>query len=136
MFSRFVADSRSEPFEGQQEFGGPLAGADDIPGGAEGGLMTATAARNGGVRVYSFGRGDLGALLHSDDAGHAAAEGPVALKNHWSVLQVWARHGSEGGRGACRPVRMQRFFLFCGRRGVIGPWAISSVYGFLPRFTC
>lgn len=81
-----VSDSRNEPINGQ-DFGN----LDDVPGGAEGDLITAAAAaaaRNGGVRVYSFGRGDLGALLHSDDADHAAADGPVALKHHWSVLQV------------------------------------------------
>lgn len=49
------------------------------------------AGGDGGVGVFSFGRGDLGALLHSDDADHSAEEDAVVVKNHRSLLQVRAR---------------------------------------------
>lgn len=42
----------------------------------------------GQIQVYSWGRGDLGALLQADDGDHVVKDGPVPLKEHWSVLQV------------------------------------------------
>lgn len=63
-----------------------------------------------GVGVFSFGRGDLGALLHSDDVDHSAEEGPVVVKNHRSLLQV--RRASFlllRGRYGCLSLRSCRF---------------------------
>ncbi|CAM9423866.1 unnamed protein product [Scytosiphon promiscuus] len=82
-----LAEVEENPEEEKAEGGAPQLGPDPAEGGA---VVSTTkpAGRNGGVRVYSFGRGDLGALLHGDDADHIAGEGPVALKDHWSVIQV------------------------------------------------
>ena len=66
-------------------------GAERFPRGEESegaAVGAAVAAADGAVSVYSFGRGDLGALLQPDDSDHTVDEGPVTLKNHWSVLQV------------------------------------------------
>lgn len=144
----FVADSRNEPFEGQDLE--ELAGVDDVSSGGTGdGLTAAAAARNGGVRAYSFGRGDLGALLHSDDADHAAADGPVALKDHWSVLQVHygvillvgaARLGLVvgGGRGGVKGAPCLRYSCFSALTGSRVKWAplLSPAYVVGPDRPC
>ena len=43
------------------------------------------------VQVYSFGRGDLGTLLQSDDSDHSPEDGPVTLEEGGSVVQVSAQ---------------------------------------------
>ena len=46
------------------------------------------AAEKRAVQVYSFGRGDLGTLLQSDDSDHSPEDGPVDLQENGSVIQV------------------------------------------------
>ncbi|CAB1107056.1 unnamed protein product [Ectocarpus sp. CCAP 1310/34] len=77
--------------EGQGSDGGTVASASPMEVEASATSAEAPqdqAAGEGGVGVFSFGRGDLGALLHADDADHSAEEGPVVVKNHRSLLQV------------------------------------------------
>ncbi|CBJ32016.1 conserved unknown protein [Ectocarpus siliculosus] len=77
--------------EGQGSDGGTVALASPMEveaSATSAGAPQDQVAGEGGVGVFSFGRGDLGALLHSDDADHSAKEGPVVVKNHRSVLQV------------------------------------------------
>ncbi|CAM9316002.1 unnamed protein product [Choristocarpus tenellus] len=70
------------------------SGAANGSGAEAGGLGDDVLVLDGGpndpvpTRVYSFGRGDLSALLQNDDEDHSAWEGPVELKSHWNVLQV------------------------------------------------
>lgn len=79
-------------------FEGELEGYSRGDGGEGAVVGAAAAAADGAVSVYSFGRGDLGALLQGDDVDHGAEEGPVTLREHWSVLQVSCRDG-RGGEG-------------------------------------
>lgn len=94
-------ESEETPEEGkEQERGAPSISSTD-PDEPE--AAVSSAGRNGGVRLYSFGRGDLGALLHGDDADHSAGEGPVALKDHWSVIQVGRRVRARAWGGDREP---------------------------------
>ena len=45
------------------------------------------------VKVYSFGRGDLGTLLQPDDSDHSPEDGPVDVQEDGTVIQVSAQGG-------------------------------------------
>lgn len=93
-----------------------LEGYSDGDGGEE--AAAGAAAADGAVSVYSFGRGDLGALLQADDVDHGAEEGPVTLREHWSVLQVSYREGGEG-----RSIVVLILCCGCATRLSWGSWA-------------
>lgn len=65
------------------------------------------------VQVYSFGRGDLGALLQPDDSDHSPEDGPVSFKEKGWVTQV---RGEKGRGGWVGGVLMSYLFVVV-RRG-------------------